>query len=175
MDLDGRTSLANLWACGEVTSSGLHGANRLASNSLLEGLVYGARCGAGAARAAAQVEDTYIVRPIEAPAYKPADSDYDVRDLTNSVQALMGRNVAIDRHARGLREALTQLDFWLRFTYSAEFDGPDGWELQNMLLVAKAITSAALTREESRGCHHRTDFPETDDENWRCHLTIIPA
>ena len=174
VDLDGRTSLANLWACGEVTSSGLHGANRLASNSLLEGLVYGARCGAGAARAAAQVEDTYIVRPIEAPAYKPADSDYDVRDLTNSVQALMGRNVAIDRHARGLREALTQLDFWLRFTYSAEFDGPDGWELQNMLLVAKAITSAALTREESRGCHHRTDFPETDDENWRCHLTIIP-
>ncbi len=175
VDLDGRTALQNLWACGEVTSSGLHGANRLASNSLLEGLVYGARCGAGAARAAAATREHYTVLPIHAPDYKSADSDYDVRDLTNSVQALMGRHVAIERNAQGLHEAIGQLDFWLRFTYTTQFNAPDGWELQNMLLVARLIATAALTREESRGCHYRSDFPDPDDQHWRCHLVLRAA
>ena len=174
IDADSRTDLEGLWACGEVTSSGLHGANRLASNSLLEGLVFGARAGADAARAVRRTQEILTVERIESGHYKVADASYDVRDLTNSVQSLMTRSVGIERRGPELRQAIGQLEFWTRFVFDVEFQGPAGWELQNILTIGGLIARSALVREESRGCHYRSDFPDTDDSHWRCHLSVRP-
>jgi L-aspartate oxidase len=172
VDIDGRTTLDGLWACGEVTSSGLHGANRLASNSLLEGLVFGVRCGAGAAAAARRMPDDFSAQPIVSLPGAARREEYDLVDLRNALGALMGRHVAIERDADGLREAAATLDFWSRFTLETVFDEPDGWELQNLLTLGRLMVAAALTREESRGVHMRRDFPESNDTRWQRHITI---
>src|SRR5207249_4668663 len=96
-DMHGHTSLPGLWAAGEVTSSGLHGANRLASNSLLEGLVFGEACGRGAAEEAATMPDTFAAPPVASPAATDADGFLDVPDITNSLRSLMVRAMGIVR------------------------------------------------------------------------------
>ena len=171
VDRHGRTTLPGLWAAGEVTSSGLHGANRLASNSLLEGLVFGAWCGEGASRAALNQPDRLQARPL-AFRFEPANSDLDVADLRNALQSLMWRKAGILRDHAGLDEALADVDHWCRYVLAHEFDSPAGWELQNMVTVARWILWAAREREESRGVHFRTDFPETDDRHWQRHIRI---
>ncbi|MBI3466934.1 MAG: L-aspartate oxidase, partial [Planctomycetes bacterium] len=172
VDLDGRTTLDGLWACGEVTSSGLHGANRLGSNSLLEALVYGVRCGAGAAAAAARVQDAFAALPIANPPRPARREEYNLIDLRNALSSLMWRHAGIERDAAGLAEAAEAIDFWCRFALEAEFDAPPGWQLQNMLTIASLMASSARQREETRGVHLRRDFPETDDEHWRRHITV---
>ncbi len=98
VDLEGRTTVPGLWAAGEVTSSGLHGANRLASNSLLEGLVYGAHAGEGASRAAAEIEDDYRALPLENPAIEAeAGEPLDLADIRNSLKSLMWRSAGVRR------------------------------------------------------------------------------
>lgn len=167
VDQDGRTTLPGLWAAGEATSSGLHGANRLASNSLLEGLVYGARAGEAAAKAASEMDDDYRVTPLEnAPIPEPTEP-LDLADIRNSLTALMWRAAGVRRNREQLLDAAEQIDTWQRYVSLRQFSDPRGWELQNMLLVARIMIDAALTREESRGVHLRTDFPQTDDKNWR--------
>src|SRR5262249_12667766 len=164
------TTLPGLWAAGEVTSSGLHGANRLASNSLLEGLVFGAACGRGAAEAAARMPDTFVVPPIRAD-FEPDNAGLlDVADLTNSLRSLMVRHMGIVRDKAGLQEAERTVAFWCRYVPRREFDGRDGWELQNLLTVARLMIWAALQRTESRGVHYRADYPKRDDANWVRHL-----
>lgn len=165
VDLDGRTTLPGLWAAGEVTSSGLHGANRLASNSLLEGLYFGRRAGAGASRAAADIEDRFAILPITSPAPFSGEEDLNLTDLANSLSAIMWRNVGIRRDADGLQQALQQVDFWDRYVSAREFSLVEGWELQNMLLVGRLMIDSALARCESRGVHFRSDFPEPDPEH----------
>jgi L-aspartate oxidase len=166
-DLHGHTSIANLMACGEVACTGLHGANRLASNSLLEVMVMGRRTGEAAGRALKGVEPVGP-KPIE-NAPSPNKHRILLRDMENSLRALMWRNVGIERDAKGLTEACELLDFWCRYVLNRDFDSPDGWRLQNMLQVGQLITACALEREESRGVHFRTDFPERDDKNWKRH------
>lgn len=168
VDHEGRTTLPGLWAAGEATSSGLHGANRLASNSLLEGLVYGARAGAGASEAAAeQPNDVYRIEPIENPQVQIREEPLDVWDVRNSLKSLMWRNVGVQRDADGLAEAAARLDRYCRYVLVRQFDRPPGWELQNLLVVGRLVAAAAIEREESRGVHQRTDFPEPDEEHWR--------
>ncbi len=164
VDGAGRTSVPGLWAAGEVTSSGLHGANRLASNSLLEGLVFGRKCGRGAAELAATVCDSFTALPLSSdwPRGVNDDDELNLVDVRNALGAEMWRDVGIRRDLAGLESAGRQVEFWNRYVAAREFHEPRGWELQNMLLVSRLMIAAASARRESRGTHFRQDFPKPD-------------
>lgn len=170
VDLEGRTTLPGLWAAGEATATGLHGANRLASNSLLESMVYGAHAGLGASHAAQQMDDDFRALPLHNPAQEQGVEPLDLEDIRNSLKSLMWRSVGVRRTGSDLAEAVSMIDAWQRYVLFRQFDQPAGWELQNMLAVARVMAQAALDREESRGVHYRTDFPQTDNEHWQRHL-----
>jgi L-aspartate oxidase len=163
VDLQGRTTLPGLWAAGEVSSSGLHGANRLASNSLLEGLVYGAR----AADDVLAMLQSAGPHSLEVPplSVSPAHEDHariDLGDLRESLRALFWRRVGITRDQAGLAEAADSVEHWSRYILPLQFDNIPGWTMQNMLIVARLMIASALQRQESRGVHFRQDHPETD-------------
>jgi L-aspartate oxidase len=175
-DLDGRTSLAGLYAVGEAGCSGLHGANRLASNSLLEGLAFGARAGADAAL---WVRENEVRFPhnLERRIPPSTRTELDLVDVKSSLRSLMWRNCAIERSGDHLAETRDIIDFWSRYVMDKIFLPGDiggnamaGWELQNMLTACYLISTAAYTRTESRGAHYRLDAPERDDAHWRVHL-----
>jgi L-aspartate oxidase len=171
IDLQARTNITGLYACGEAASSGLHGANRLASNSLLEGLVFGAIAGRNAGEWIASHSDP--IQPINIVSKKIVRSDQrtiDLPDLRNSLRSLMWKLVAIRRTGERLNEARDALAFWGRYLLDKSFDKPAGWEVQNMLTVAWLITKAALDRTESRGVHYREDYPQIDNEHWQKHI-----
>ncbi|MCI0702005.1 MAG: L-aspartate oxidase [Planctomycetia bacterium] len=176
VDHQGRTTVPGLWAAGEVTSSGLHGANRLASNSLIEGLVYGTLCGRGATDAIRKMPREMTALPLRC-AIPPAEMDarFDIADLTASLRSLMVRNMGIVRDRTRLLEAKENLRFWCRYALSRELDSKAGWELQNMLTIARLMIAGALARDESRGTHYRSDFPTRDDARWGLrHVTSEP-
>src|SRR5262249_52066596 len=150
------------------------GANRLASNSLLEGLVYGASCGRGAAAEAARLPDTFTALPLRSRFEPETDGPLDVADITNSLRGLMMRQMAVVREGAGLGQARQAVAFWCRYVLAREFDGRAGWELQTLLTIARLMIGSALRREESRGVHFRSDFPARDDAHWRRRLTCPP-
>jgi L-aspartate oxidase len=166
-DRDGRTSLAGLYAAGEVACTGVHGANRLASNSLLEGLVFGARA-AGAMTGAAAAADAWTdVREARIPGSATAvPSAHEVRDL-------MWHNVGLVRSRDRLQTAVSRLDGWcasvLRDRMATSGD-PETRRLANIVTVGWLVARAALRREESRGGHFRADFPAHDDLHWNKHV-----
>lgn len=170
VDLQGRTSLPGLWAAGEVSSTGLHGANRLASNSLLEGLVYGAHAGLAASAEALEMSDELKTYPLENAVVIPPAEPLDLADILNSLKSLMWRNCGVRRDSERMLEALDAVDQWRRYVLTRQFDDKPGWELQNLLTVARVMIQAALAREESRGVHLRTDYPQVDDARWNRHL-----
>jgi L-aspartate oxidase len=171
VDHDGRTTLGGLWAAGEVTSTGLHGANRLGSNSLLEGLVFGASAGRLASDESAGMPDRLSALPLESDFAIHQDDSLDLDDIRNSLGSLLGRNAGIVRERTGLEEAAQAIAFWCRYVLAREFHEPKAWELQNLLTTARLLVAGAREREESRGVHFRSDFPETDDTHWRRHIT----
>ena len=173
VDERGRTTLPGLWAAGEVTSSGLHGANRLASNSLLEGLVYGASCARGAVEAAARMPDRFTAIPLASHYDPDADGTLDVADITNSLRSVMVRHMGVIRERAGLEEAQHDVAFWCRYVLVREFASRPGWELQNLLTIARSMIESALAREESRGVHFRADYPEPN-ETWKRHVVCPP-
>ncbi len=170
VDLQGQTSIPGLWAAGEVTSSGLHGANRLASNSLLEGLVYGSLCGRGAAEVARTLPDQLAACPLQNVVVPRSAEKLDLTDIFNSLRSLMVRRMGVVREGPGLEEAANNLDFWCRYVLRKEFHQRSGWELQNLLTLARCMIHSALLRQESRGVHYRRDFPNRDDENGIQHI-----
>lgn len=173
VDEQAATSLPGLWAAGEVTSTGLHGANRLASNSLLEGLVYGAIAGRNASRSAIQKNDTELrVLPIQNPAKGLPSQPIDLADIRNAVRALMWRNVGVQRREDRLQEAFHAIQQYCRYVLAQDLNAADGWELQNILTVSLQMAIAAMTRNESRGVHFRTDYPHVDSQHWRKHLVL---
>ncbi len=174
VDTSGRTSLNGLWAAGEVTSSGLHGANRLASNSLLEGLVFGAVCGRNAAAAARQIPDSLTALPLQHRVPAMVNGELDMVDIHNSLRSVMVRNMGVVREHEGLVDAEKDVLFWCRYVLRREFSSREGWELQNLLTIARLMIHSALVREESRGVHFRKDFPKRDDDKWRRHITCPP-
>jgi L-aspartate oxidase len=171
----GRTDIPGLFAAGEVTSSGLHGANRLASNSLLEGLVYGARAGETAAAEVlaegSRGGDEFHVPPISQPKASAdgGDAGLDLADIRNSLRSLMWRHVGVERSGDSLAEALATVEGWCRYVLPQQFADPQGWQLQNMLEVARLMIRGAICRQETRGVHFRGDHPESHDA-WRTHI-----
>jgi len=172
VDTHGRTTLPGLWAAGEATCSGLHGANRLASNSLLEATVYGMRAGEGASAAAMETADTYTALPLENRRTDHHVERLNLTDIRNSLESLMWRNVGVLRNGEGLAEAAENLMQWCRYALPRQLNDPAGWELQNMLCISRLIVAAATFREESRGSHVRIDFPEGDDDRWCRHVVF---
>ena len=167
-DLDARTSLPGLFAAGEVACTGVHGANRLASNSLLEGLVFGARAAAAMQASAMTPAFTSEVQCLEADVH-PSEAPPDAAEIP----ALMWRHVGLVRTAEGLREAVAQLGAW-----RAALDADGGAHgprrgLASLVTVGLLIARAALRREESRGGHFRADFPERDDTVWSRHVADV--
>lgn len=173
VDADGRTDVPGLWAVGECASTKLHGANRMGSNSLLEGLVLGRRAGA---LVADERRDTTSRMP-EGGGVPSASADHGVRlsleDMTYSLKSLMWRQMGIERSGASLTDAAQRIDFWRHAIDSLAPAEPRAWELENMLTLSRLATAAALAREESRGTHHRSDFSSTLDA-WRLHLALRP-
>ncbi|MGW9301846.1 MULTISPECIES: L-aspartate oxidase [Streptomyces] len=172
-DLRGRTTVPGLYACGEVACTGVHGANRLASNSLLEGLVF-------AERIAADIAET---RP---PRTEPAESTGGepvallAPETRTAIQRIMTRGAGVLRSAASLDAAAEELEA-LHRSAAADVDaadpkdavpGVDAWEVTNLLLVSRVLVAAAREREETRGCHWREDRPDRDDAHWRRHLVV---
>jgi L-aspartate oxidase len=170
-DLEGRTTVAGLYAAGEVACTGVHGANRLASNSLLEGLVFGARAGHAAAE---DLKDSHAPTSSDSNANQsravmPSREDLRrVSAATNAVRKrvrrLMWERVGILRTRASLERALSEFEQIARAPLSP---AP-----RNFVTVAGIIARSALWREESRGGHYRLDFPARDDVRWRVHSII---
>lgn len=175
VDVQGRTTVPGLWAAGEVSCTGLHGANRLASNSLLEALVFGTHAGEGASEQAATMSDNFSALVLENPSARPSTEPLDLADIRNSLKSLMWRNCGVRRDADGLQEAAENIDRWCRYVLPRQFSDPSGWELQNMLELARLIIRSALARQETRGSHYRTDYPGSDDQNWQRHSVFRRA
>ncbi len=168
-DIEGRTTLPGLFACGEASCSGLHGANRLASNSLLEGLVMGKITGDSALQ---DLQNGYGVRPIRISNAKPKSSKtmLDLADIKQSLRALMWRNAGIVRNGDRLSETVEIIDFWSKFILDKTFDSPDGWEVQNMLQLGRLVAASANMREECCGVHFRDDVELNGNGSPRNHL-----
>ena len=118
--------------------------------------------GRGASATALTIPDDFSITPLvsDGPAAASSQSDeLNLVDLRNSLASLMGRHVGIRRDAEGLAAAAEQVEFWDRYVAQREFHTVEGWELQNMLLVAKLMIQSAQARQESRGVHFRSDFP----------------
>jgi L-aspartate oxidase len=172
-DLDGRTSLPGLFAAGEVACTGVHGANRLASNSLLEGLVFGARAGrAMRDRSGRQWPTAFGLEDAEHSHISTATAEIATATV---VQDLMWRQVGLFREREGLSDGLDTLErAWRAVEAHIDADLPltaDAWRAASLTIVARLVARAALRREESRGGHYRTDFPQRDDVHWRKRLS----
>jgi L-aspartate oxidase len=160
-DLHGRTDVPGLYATGEVACSGVHGANRLASNSLLEGLVFSRRIAE--------------VLPAELAAWREPAAERRTAGLVAGVvrrelQETMSSRVGVLRSAPGLAEAAAVLDKLA--SHAAETVDQASWEATNLVTISAALTDAAALREETRGSHWREDFPERDDARWAGHFDV---
>jgi L-aspartate oxidase len=164
-DLNGETSTKRLFACGEVSCTGVHGANRLASNSLSEAVVFGHRI----VRRIRELPPLPEVRPFAAVEPKRTPRSADTREQRVRLQKLMLRHVGLKRQEKGLRKALDELERMQRLFYGV-YREREAFEFLNLLNTAVLTTRAALLREESRGGHYRVDFPNKDDLIWRKHI-----
>jgi L-aspartate oxidase len=179
-DLDGRTTIPGLFAAGEVACTGVHGANRLASNSLLEGLVFGARAGLAMRRHGDDTIDPLTMRGLErveesVPSVAERVSATSVLSVAE-IRDLMSANVGLFRDADGLGQATRRLGGgWQTLTARVD-DEPasltvDDWRTASLLTVGRLVARAAWRREESRGGHFRLDHPDRDDRLWKRRLT----
>jgi L-aspartate oxidase len=164
-DLHGRTSIPGLYACGEVACSGVHGANRLASNSLLEGLVFSRRIAAAITR---------DLPPAQQPAADRRTPGLVGADAVGQVQRVMTEHAGVLRSEAGLAEAGRRLAEIAGTPEQHPGAGPgtSSWRATNLLSVAACVVEAARARQETRGSHWREDFPETDDSRWSGHLDV---
>jgi L-aspartate oxidase len=164
-DLNGATNIAGLYAAGEVAATGVHGANRRASNSLLEGLVYGARAGKAMREELRQLPNSASAPKKAASQNGPVDAG--IEELIGQIQDIMWKDAGIVRTRVGMQEALKKLEaLGPRVAHPRTWRT---WEAANLHLVGLLVIRAALAREESRGAHYRTDYPAHDDKKFLKH------
>ncbi len=166
-DQDGRTSVPGLYACGEVACTGIHGANRLASNSLLEGLVFGRRIAEALKRELPPMSEVSGLSARTGPAIP----DRPLNLLWAEVQQLMWDKVGILREESGLLSAVERLKH-INASLGGALQTREGFQVANLATVAELVAQAALIREESRGGHYRVDYPDRDDTHWNRHVTL---
>lgn len=170
-DVNGATTVPGLFAAGEVACSGVHGANRLASNSLLEGLVFGAR----AAEAAVAFAGRHSVPSLSSyeAAIRPGQFGTleDAEKLRSSLRRTMWGQVGIIRSGESLIRACAQLSRWAQVV-SQPFANRAALEVKNMVQVAQCVAEAALWRENSVGAHYRSDFPQAKRVGWQQHSRV---
>ncbi|MEH6378669.1 L-aspartate oxidase [Streptomyces sp. KLMMK] len=169
-DLLGRSTVPGLYACGEVACTGVHGANRLASNSLLEGLVFAERIAADVTAGLRKAGGPGEALPPEASAAGTVLAGPKAR---LEIQRIMSEGAGVLRSRESLERAAAELARIDEDAAAAlEAPGTESWEATNLLLVARVLVAAALRREETRGCHWREDRPDRDDTAWRRHLLV---
>lgn len=168
-DVYGRTNIKGLYACGEAACNGIHGANRLASNSLLEGLVFGNIIGneIGAVIDTLKEKKTHVSVKYTG---KRKKKDIDREKIRADVQKTMTEHVGIIRNGEGLKQAKCKVDAYFELIKDMENESIRDYELQNIVLLSKLVIESALEREESRGAHYRSDFDKPDDINWKRHI-----
>ncbi|OLZ70231.1 L-aspartate oxidase [Streptomyces amritsarensis] len=170
-DLHGRTTVPGLYACGEVACTGVHGANRLASNSLLEGLVFAERIAADITSREHGGGGPGVPVPSTGP-LQPAGARYEIQRIMTDGAGVLRSAASLEAAADALEglyaAALNDLEAHGK---TAE-PGVDTWEATNLLCVARVLVAAARRREETRGCHWREDHPDRDDARWRRHLVV---
>lgn len=170
-DVDGQTNIKGLYACGEVACTGIHGANRLASNSLLEGLVFGRKIAQKIASVASEVDEKHIST---VPKYRLNIKNDNILSLMKQeIQHTMTKYVGIVRNEQGLLTAASIIE-----NIGNKFKDLKGFsliklEVANMLIVARFVVESAIERKESRGAHYRSDFDKTDDVNWKKNIVKI--
>ncbi|MEJ2009057.1 MAG: L-aspartate oxidase [Acidobacteriota bacterium] len=170
-DLDGRTSLEGLYAAGEVAATGVHGANRLASNSLLEGLVYGARAGASIRRHSCHHDPKTVPASAKSQGSShPSAASVDTEHIVKELREVLWEKVGIIRDQHGLADAVRQLG-QISVHEPCPLDRRCH-EAHNMLTVARLIAASALARKESRGAHYRTDMPFKDNSTAPLHSFV---
>ncbi len=173
-DLQARSDLPGLFACGEVASSGLHGANRLASNSLLEAVVLGEVAGKEAAEEATEPSllraDPHLKFSSKA-SHDPV-APLNLGDMLYSMKSLMWRDAGLIREGSQLKDSLEKLRFWEKVLLRREGHSPGLLDLRNMLLTSRLLCFSAFSREESRGTHFRRDFPEESQEKGLFHTVV---
>jgi L-aspartate oxidase len=168
-DLEGMSEIAGLFAAGEVACTGVHGANRLASNSLLEGLVFGYRAGIAAARYGAHLKADRASNKNEAVRGIMPDSP-NLGEIRTTIRKTMWECVGIIRSEESLSAAKKRLEAF-KGILDKDFSTRAGLEVKNMLTVALMISEAAIHRKGSVGGHYRSDFPLKDDQ-WKQHSNI---
>lgn len=166
-DLNGETNIRRLFACGEVSSTGVHGANRLASNSLSEAIVFGRRI----VESINKLSELDITPSIINEQLHTTASMQAVVEKRLKLQKIMVRYAGLRRDAKGLEKGLEELKRQLPIFQSVLTQRED-YEFANLLTCALLTTESALQREESRGAHYREDFPERDDQTWRKHTVM---
>jgi L-aspartate oxidase len=167
-DLEGRASLAGLYAAGEAASTGVHGANRLASNSLLEGLVYGARAGRAMREELKQTHT--IASPQKKAASQNGPVDAGIEELIGQIQDILWKHAGIVRSRTGMQDAIKMLEgLSIRVAHPRT---RRSYEAANLHLAGLLVVRSALAREESRGAHYRTDFPGHDDKRFLKHSVV---
>lgn len=170
-DLNGATTLPGLFAAGEVACSGVHGANRLASNSLLEGLVFGLRAGVAAVAWASNHTTPDLAEQVAALQHEQRHRLEDTEKLRNSLRRTMWGQVGIIRSRESLIRATAQLSRWAQLV-SRPFATRADLEVKNMVQVAHCVAESALWRENSVGAHFRSDFPEAKRSGWKQHSQL---
>ncbi|MFI9723745.1 L-aspartate oxidase [Streptomyces sp. NPDC052396] len=168
-DLAGRSTVPGLYACGEVACTGVHGANRLASNSLLEGLVFAERI-AEDITAGLAAGDLAPGEPV--PAGAEPGEPLPAPEVRHTIQRIMTEGAGVLRSAESLATAAERLAAISRAPEKPAEPGTESWEAANLLLVARVLVAAARLREETRGSHWREDRPERDEESWSRHLLV---
>ncbi len=170
-DLNGATTVPGLFAAGEVACSGVHGANRLASNSLLEGLVFGARAAAAAIAYAGRHEVPSIAAHEAALRHEHFGSVDDAEKIRSSLRRTMWGQVGVIRSGESLIRACAQLSRWAQMM-AQPFSNRAALEVKNMVQVAQCVAEAALWRENSVGAHYRSDFPQAKRVGWQQHSRL---